>query len=240
MTRLRRRATIPVRYLARPSACASWTLVTRPAVAAMILLAAAAGAPAAAVIEGTVTLPPGRARPESKPRYPVSASYTVGPPDAPAAVVSLHGSFPPPPGAPTAAEMAQRSYQFAPGLLPVRAGTEVRFPNRDDEYHSVFSYSKARRFDLGRYHRDETPASLVFEQPGVVKLFCEIHDHMRGTILVLDTPYFRKTDAQGTYRLDGLPPGRWLLRAWIDEDNVLERPVELRDGDTLRVDFPGR
>jgi hypothetical protein len=104
----------------------------------------------------------------------------------------------------------------------------------------VFSYSKARRFDLGRYHRDETPATLVFDQPGVVKLFCEIHDHMRGTILVLDTPYFQKTDPRGAYRLDGLPPGRWLLRAWIDEDNVLERPVELRDGDRLGVDFPGR
>jgi hypothetical protein len=135
--------------------------------------------------------------------------------------------------------MAQRSYQFAPGLLPVRVGTEVRFPNRDDEYHSVFSYSKARRFDLGRYHRDETPAALVFDQPGVVKLFCEIHDHMRGTILVLDTPYFQKTDPQGGYRLDNLPAGRWMLRAWIDEDDVRERPVELRDGDRLRVDFPG-
>ena len=226
-------------YLARPAVCASWTLVRRPAVAAMVLLVAVAGAHAAALVDGTGTLPRERTRPESKPRYPVSASYTVGVPDPPAAVVSLHGSFPLPPGAPPGAEMAQRSYQFAPGLRPVRVGTEVRFPNRDDEYHSVFSYSKARRFDLGRYHRDETPAALVFDQPGVVKLFCEIHDHMRGTILVLDTPYFQKTRPQGVYRLDNLPAGRWLLRAWIDEDNVLERPVELRDGDTLRVDFPG-
>jgi plastocyanin len=213
--------------------------VRRLAFAAFLLLTAAAGARAAAIVEGTVTLPSERARPESKPRYPVSASYTVGPPDPPAAVVSLHGSFPASSAASPTAEMAQRSYQFAPGLLPVRTGTEVRFPNRDDEYHSVFSYSKARRFDLGRYHRDENPAALVFDQPGVVKLFCEIHDHMRGTILVLDTPYFQKTDAQGGYRLDNLPAGKWLLRAWIDEDTVLERPVELRDGGTLRVDFPG-
>jgi plastocyanin len=213
--------------------------VRRLAFAAIVFLLAAAGAGAAAVIEGTVTLPQEGPGPEAKPRYPVSASYTVGPPDPPAAVVSLHGDFPLATADPPTAEMAQRSYQFAPGLLPVRAGTEVRFPNLDDEYHSVFSYSKARRFDLGRYHRDETPPALVFDQPGVVKVFCEIHDHMRGTILVLDTPYFQKTDPNGGYRLDNLPAGTWLLRAWIDDDIVLERPVELREGTTLRVDFPG-
>jgi plastocyanin len=213
--------------------------VRRLAFAAIVLLVAAAGAGAAAVVEGTVTMPADSPGPQSKPRYPVSASYTVGPPDPPAAVVSLHGNFPPTNVAPAMAEMAQRSYQFAPGLLPVRTGTEVRFPNRDDEYHSVFSYSKSRRFDLGRYHRDETPAALVFDQPGVVKLFCEIHDHMRGTILVLDTPYFQKTDTNGSYRLENLPAGKWLLRAWLEDDTVLERPVELRDGTTVRVDFPG-
>jgi hypothetical protein len=71
-----------------------------------------------------------------------------------------------------------------------------------------------------------------------VKLYCEIHDHMRGTILVLDTPYFQKTNAEGHYRLENLPAGRYVLKVWIDEDSVLERPVELRERTTLRVDFP--
>jgi plastocyanin len=205
--------------------------------AAAISAAAAARAHAAAAVEGRVTLPPPSAAAAPKPRYPVAANYTVGPADPPAAVVFLDGTFPL--GAATRAEVAQRHYQFAPGLLPVRTGAVVSFPNLDEEYHSVFSYSKARRFDLGRYHREETPAALTFDRPGVVKLFCEIHDHMRGTILVLDTPYFRKTDPDGRYRLDELPAGRWLLKAWLDDDVVLERPVELRDGVTLQIDFPG-
>ena len=115
----------------------------------------------------------------------------------------------------------------------------VRFPNRDDEYHSVFSYSRAKRFDLGRYAKDDVPAELTFDQSGVVRLYCEIHDHMRGTILVLDTPYFEKTDGDGRYRLTNLPPGRHVLKAWVEEDTVLERSVELGDGARLRVDFPG-
>jgi hypothetical protein len=188
-----------------------------------------------AAVEGTVALPPEAIVPVSTPRYPLAASYTIGSPDPPAAVVYLEGVFPAPP--PGRARVAQQHYQFAPGLVPVRRGTAVAFPNLDDEYHSVFSYSRAKRFDLGRYQRDETPAEIVFDQPGVVKLYCEIHDHMRGTILVLDTPYFAKTDAAGRYRLEHLPAGRHVLRAWLDEETVLARPVELRDGRTVQVDF---
>ena len=184
-----------------------------------------------------VSAPPRARAAAATPRYPVSASYTVGAPDPPAAVVYLDGIFPAARGD-GRATMAQQHYQFAPGLLAVQKGAVVSFPNLDDEYHSVFSYSKAKRFDLGRYHKDETPAALTFDQPGVVKLYCEIHDHMRGTILVLDTPYFQKTDPEGRYRLAGLPAGRHLLRAWRDDDTVLERSVELRDGATLTVDFP--
>jgi plastocyanin len=203
-----------------------------------------ATAHAGAVIEGTVALPAASFLPPAAPRYPGDTLYVAGTPDPPAAVVYLETA----PGAaaarsgpdaarPPVVEMAQHHYQFSPGLLAIRVGSVVRFPNLDDEYHSVFSYSKAKRFDLGRYHKEETPAELVFDQAGVIKLFCEIHEHMRGTILVLDTPYFQKTDADGHYRLEGLPAGHFVLKAWVD-DTVRERPVDLADGATLHVDFP--
>jgi len=100
-----------------------------------------------------------------------------------------------------------------------------------------FPFSKPKRFDLGRYRRDEKPAGLVFDRPGVVKLYCEIHEHMRGTILVLNTPYFVKTDAAGKYRLDNLPVGQFIVKAWINNKTVLERPVELQEGANARLDF---
>ena len=201
------------------------------------LLATASPLYAGAVIEGTVALPPAPA-PIAEPRYTVLASYEVGTPDPPAAVVYLEGDFPDVATPPSRThEMAQAHYQFAPGLLAVPTGAVVHFPNRDDEYHSVFSYSKAKRFDLGRYRKDEAPAALTFDQPGVIRLFCEIHEHMRGTIFVLDTPYFQKTDAAGRYRLENLPAGRWTLKAWLEDDTVREQTIELRDGQTVQVDF---
>jgi len=192
----------------------------------------------AAMVEGRVTLRPASAAPVTQPRYPVAATYTVRAPDPPSAIVYVEGDFAGAAAGAKAADVAQQGYQFAPALLAVRRGSVVRFPNLDEEYHSVFSYSKTRRFDLGRYQRDETPPTLRFDQAGVVRLFCEIHEHMRGTILVLDTPYFTRTDAEGRYRLDGLPAGRFTVKAWLDDDTVRAQTVELRDGPPARADFP--
>ena len=190
-----------------------------------------------AVVEGTVEIPRGRAL-APLPRYP---NQTVQPvqPEPRKAVVYLDGTFPAGP-VPRSTRMGQKGLQFVPGLLPVRRGTSVIFPNDDDLYHNVFSYSKAKRFDLGRYRKDETPAVQTFERAGVVRLSCEIHSHMEGVILVLDTPHFQKTDANGAYRLEGLPAGKFTLKAWISEKQVLERPVELVPGARLRVDFVAR
>jgi plastocyanin len=191
----------------------------------------------AAAIEGRVALPADGAAPMARPRYPLAATVTVGEPDPPTAIVYLEGDFGDASANAAPIEVAQRGYQFAPGLVAIRRGSVVRFPNLDEEYHSVFSYSKARRFDLGRYQRDETPPTLRFEQSGIVRLFCEIHEHMRGTILVLDTPHFTRTDAAGRYRLEGLPAGNFVLKAWIDEERVREQPVVIREGATVRADF---
>ena len=190
------------------------------------------------VIEGGVALAQPKSAPALNQRYQISAG-AVEQAAGPRAVVYLEGSFPAATnGAPAVARMAQRQFRFDPVLLPVRTGTTVEFPNYDAGYHNVFSYSKPKRFDLGRYRTEEKPAAVVFDQPGAIKLYCEIHDHMRATILVLDTPHFTVTDDKtGKYRLEQLPAGNYLLKAWLDEKRVLEKPVTLKAGETLRVDF---
>jgi len=195
---------------------------------------ASAAAAGTAVIEGRVDIPhPRKGAP--LPRYP-NQTQQPGPPEPRKAAVYLEGRFPS--GAtPRRVTLGQKDLQFNPGLLVIQRGTSVDFPNQDDLYHNVFSYSKAKRFDLGRYRKDERPPVLVFDRVGVVRLSCEIHEHMEGVILIVDTPYFGKTDADGTFRLEGLPTGQFVLRAWVSEKQVYERPVELAPGVRLRVDF---
>src|SRR5207247_1345361 len=156
----------------------------------------------------------------------------------PLAVVYLAGSFSKV-RSPSTNQSPQKDLAFVPSLLPVQVGTRIEFPNLDDTYHSIFSYSPAKRFDLGRYRPDERPIpSEVFDAPGLVTLRCDIHEHMRGLILVLNSPYFVVTDPDGRFRLSGLPSGRYVLKAWIDSKTTRERPVELKNGGTVSVDVP--
>lgn len=205
----------------------------------LIILTAAGQARAQAVVEGVVSLPKAAPPPAKPPRYQGQAGE-IAAPEPPLAVVYLEGRFPAPTNAPPKVQLWQKGLQFSPGLLPVQVGTIVEFPNGDDLYHNVFSYSKPKRFDLGRYRKEDKPAEQVFDRPGVVKLYCEIHEHMRATILVLETPHFTRTDTNGHYRLANLPAGRHTLKVWVDDRRTLERAVELKAGETLKADFPGQ
>ena len=194
--------------------------------------------PASATVEGRVELPKSRSAPVQAKRYEIVSKGGVLSTQPPLAVVYLDGSFPQSGSLPTK-EVTQKDLTFIPALLPVRVGTKVEFPNLDDTYHNIFSYSPAKRFDLGRYRPDERPIpSQVFEKPGLVTLRCDIHEHMRGLILVLSTPYFVMTDTAGHFRLSGLPAGHYTLKAWIDSRTTQEKPVDLKNGQTLHVDFP--
>lgn len=215
-----------IHHTNRPIACFSL----------LLLLVLRAGAAESAVVEGKVPLPKPSPPAVKSGRYQVQ-SGGIAAPDAPAAVVYLEGNFPLATNPPPTVQLRQNGLQFRPALLPVQVGTTIEFPNEDDIYHNVFSYSKAKRFDLGRYRKDERPAAQVFEKPGVVHLYCEIHEHMRGTILVLETPYFTRTDTNGCYRLENLPAGSYQLRAWLDDKLVYTQPVTLAPGKTTHLDF---
>src|SRR5262245_29418164 len=113
------------------------------------------------------------------------------------------------------AQMDQRNETFVPHLLAVTVGTVVDFPNDDRTYHNVFSLSKAKRFDLGRYASGRSK-SVRFDRPGIVRVFCDIHSHMNAFILVFNHRFFSVADADGRYQIDGVPPGTYTLVAWVE------------------------
>src|SRR6476659_3376836 len=193
---------------------------------------------AGAAVEGQVGLPKSHSAPVQAKRYEIVTKAGVLSTQPPLAVIYLEGNFPRPASLPIK-EVTQKDLTFIPALLPIEVGTKVQFPNLDDQYHNIFSYSPAKRFDLGRYRPDERPVpSQVFDKQGLVTLRCDIHEHMRGLILVLNTPYFVMTDTAGHFRLDGVPTGHYTVKAWIDSRTTREKPVDLKNGQTLHVDFP--
>lgn len=103
--------------------------------------------------------------------------------------------------------------EFTPYVTAVVTGTKVRFPNNDKVQHHVFSLSKTKPFDLGLY-RGEPRELVTFDQPGVVTLGCNIHDWMSAYVVVLATPFFRKSADDGLAAIADLPAGSYRLEVW--------------------------
>jgi plastocyanin len=127
-----------------------------------------------------------------------------------------------PRGRTVAVEQADR--EFVPYVTVLQAGTTVTFPNRDPIMHHVYSFSTAKTFEIKLYSGN-SPSGILFDKPGVVTLGCNIHDWMVGYILVVPTPYFAKTDSHGVARLNALPAGSYVMRAWHPRQRTEPAPV---------------
>jgi hypothetical protein len=109
----------------------------------------------------------------------------------------------------------------------------VRFPNADPFFHNVFSYS-GPRFDLGRYPSGQS-REVLFDRPGIVRTYCEIHEFMRGVVLVTDHGFHAVAGEDGAFRIAGIPPGRYTVRAYHPDFGAVEVPVTVTAGATVSV-----
>jgi plastocyanin len=137
---------------------------------------------------------------------------------------------------PAHAVMDQRNETFVPHLLAITTGTTVDFPNSDRIYHNVFSLSKTKTFDLGRYAAGRSQA-VRFDRPGIVRVFCDIHSHMNAFILVFNHRFFDVTDADGRYHIDNIPPGTYNVIAWNEGLASEPRSASVPDGGSTELDF---
>ena len=199
-----------------------------------------ATAPATGTIRGRVELRHPVAEPERRP----SAGDLGMPPardstDRRRSVVYLDPAPRPAfdPGEESRARLDQRNETFVPHVLAIVAGSIVDFPNNDRTYHNVFSLSKTKTFDLGRYATGRSK-SIRFDKPGIVRVFCDIHSHMSAFILVFAHRYFSVTDEQGRYRLDNVPPGTYNVMAWNESMSLDSQRITVPEaGGDLELNF---
>lgn len=150
------------------------------------------------------------------------------------AVVRLRGRVAGATAGPRTATLAQRDSAFTPAVAVVAVGSTVEFPNRDDFFHNVFSYSSPRRFDLGRYPRGESK-SVRFDEPGVVRIYCEVHESMRSAVIVSENPFWSVVDENGAFAIPGVPPGRYELEVWHPDHDGRTLDVEVVAGRATHV-----
>lgn len=130
------------------------------------------------------------------------------------AVITLESETPNAiPAAPIAALMDQVDLAFVPDVLVIPVHSTVQFPNSDAVSHQVYSFSGTKSFQLPLYRGKPYPP-VVFDQPGVVTLGCNIHDNMVAYILVTRAAHFGRTNSQGHWTAGDVPAGRYVLRLW--------------------------
>ncbi len=138
--------------------------------------------------------------------------------------------------APSIASIAQKDEQFDPHVVAVTTGSSVAFPNEDPFFHNVFSLSRGAAFNLGRYPSGAS-RSKVFNRPGIVKVFCEIHSHMSAVVRVFDHSWFTIPAEDGTFSIGNVPPGEHTLVAWHERIGERRDRVTIRAGALTQVTF---
>ncbi|MCE2572732.1 methylamine utilization protein [Motilimonas eburnea] len=124
--------------------------------------------------------------------------------------------------------MIQQHKQFQPFVLAVPVGAEVDFPNLDATRHHVYSFSKAKTFEIKLY-KDRPHSPILFDKPGVVALGCNIHDRMQAHIYVASSPWVAVTDANGMVVFTDLKPAPYQVKLW--------HPWQKKQRETIEVNF---
>ena len=144
--------------------------------------------------------------------------------------------------------MDQQNLTFLPHVLPVPVGATVNFPNNDKVQHSVFSLSRAKKFNLG-YYRPGQSDKATFDNPGLVELKCDMHAEMSAYIPVMKNLYFGLTDATGNFNIPddtylekhgikatvNLPPGKYIIRTWHEKLKSTKQVVEISNNGEAKV-----
>jgi plastocyanin len=135
------------------------------------------------------------------------------------------------------AVLDQRNLNFSPHVLAVRVGTTVDFPNNDRVFHNVFSFKDGKRFDLGMYPVGALKR-VTFGQPGLSRVFCNIHPNMAAYVLAVDSPYFAVSDDDGTFTIASVPPGTYTYHAWRAGTTDVTGTWTSTAGQPLTVSWP--
>ncbi len=107
----------------------------------------------------------------------------------------------------------QINKEYVPRVVIISKGSSLKFPNKDNIRHHVYSFSKARQFELPLY-KGSTASPIEFNNAGVVTLGCNIHDWMRGYVFISETPFAVLTDKKGKAAIDDLAEETYRIDFW--------------------------
>src|SRR5688572_6842804 len=126
-------------------------------------------------------------------------------------------------------KMASEGKRFLPHVVAIQTGETVDFPNVDRIFHNAFSVSPGNQFDLGLYRKGASKTH-TFTTPGVVRVYCNIHQDMAGYVVVLPSARAVVTGADGGFRFTDVKPGRQNMKVWHPMSGEIDVAIDLQPG----------
>ena len=153
-------------------------------------------------------------------------------------VVYLEGAgikkeYPPPQ---EASLLDQKNLVFHPRVLPILKGTTVNFLNSDDVQHNVFAPGKVEKFNLGTWGKNGKK-ERTFNEPGEIVILCNVHSEMVAYVIILENPFFFKTDEEGHFKIENIPPGDYQLKIWHEKMKLAPQKITVVGGETTEINL---
>lgn len=141
-----------------------------------------------------------------------------------------------PPGKPVVFD--QNGCQYKPHIFGVQTGQPIEILNSDPLLHNIHALPKNNRpFNFGMPKKGDT-RERSFKKPEImVRIKCDVHPWMGAYCGVVDNPYFSVSGDDGTFTIDHLPAGQYVIEAWHEEYGTMTQTVTVGDNETKTVDF---
>ncbi len=130
----------------------------------------------------------------------------------------------------------QLDKEFIPYVTVIQKGTSINFPNNDNIRHQVYSFSKAKQFEIPLYSGN-SKEPITFDKAGSIAMACNIHDWMSAYIYVVNTNKFVITNKDGKAILPDLPSGEHEILVWHPKlkGNVLDTVKKITVDDAVHT-----
>ncbi len=131
-------------------------------------------------------------------------------------------------------KLDQKNLVFLPRVLPILKGTTVDFLNSDEVQHNIFAPGKVEKFNLGTWGLGGVK-DYTFDKAGEIIILCNVHSEMVAYIVILENPYFVKTDKDGNFRIENIPPGAYQVKTWHEKMKSAPQAVTLAKGEIKKI-----
>jgi len=133
--------------------------------------------------------------------------------------------------------IVQENCEFFPRVLAMSAGSVLEVINKDAVKHEANGVQDFETIFQLSQHKKDMVDRVELKKPGVVEITCNIHGWMKAWAVVTSSPYYAVTDEKGTFRISGLPPGKYKLRLWHEGFGEKTATVEVKEGEAASVVF---